>query len=88
MVVHKNVRSTVKKDPLYVDEYHVYIVEGQKEVKENIDKDNEFIGYEVATETEYTKDEYIQMVSEKNSALEEGLTNTQIALAEVYELMG
>ena len=86
MVVRKNVRSTVKKDPLYVDEYHVYVVEGQKEVKENVGKDNEFIGYEV--ETEYTKDEYIQMVSDKNSALEEELTNTQIALTEVYELIG
>ena len=88
MVVRKNVRSTVKKDPLYVDEYHVYVVEGQKEVKENVGKDNEFIGYEVATETEYTKDEYIQRVSDKNSALEEELTNTQIALTEVYELIG
>ena len=88
MVVRKNVRSTVKKDTLYVDEYHVYVVEGQKEVKENVGKDNEFIGYEVATETEYTKDEYIQMVSDKNSALEEELTNTQIALTEVYELIG
>ena len=85
MVVRKNVRSTVKKDPLYVDEYHVYVVEGQKDIKENVGKDNEFIGYEVATETEYTKDEYIQMVSDKNSSLEDGLINTQIALTEVYE---
>ena len=66
----------------------MYVVDGQKEVKENVGKDNEFIGYEVATETEYTKDEYIQMVSDKNSALEEELTNTQIALTEVYELIG
>jgi hypothetical protein len=66
----------------------VYVVEGQKEVRENIGKDNEFIGYEVATETEYTKDEYIQMVSDKNSALENELTSTQIALTEMYELLG
>ena len=85
MVVRKNVRSTVKKDPLYVDEYHVYVVEGQKDIKENVGKDNEFIGYEVATETEYTKDEYIQMVSDKNSSLEDGLINKHIALTEVYE---
>lgn len=88
MVIRKNVRSTVKKDPLYVDEYHVYVVEGQKEVKENIGKDNEFIGYEVATETEYTKDEYIQMVSDRNSTLEDELTGTQVALTEMYELLG
>ena len=66
----------------------MYVVEGQKEVRENIGKDNEFIGYEVATETEYTKDEYIQMVSDKNSALENELTSTQIALTEMYELLG
>lgn len=65
----------------------MYVVEGQKEVKENVGNDNEFIGYEVATETEYTKDEYIQMVSDNNSALKEELTNTQIALTEVYELI-
>jgi len=66
----------------------VYVVEGQREVKENVGEDNEFIGYEVATETEYTKDEYIQMVSDKNTALENEITNTQIALTEVYELLG
>ena len=69
MVVRKNVRSTVKKDPLYIDEYHVYVVEGQKEVKENVGKDNEFIGYEVATETEYTKDEYIQKIHQLGQAV-------------------
>ena len=66
----------------------MYVVEGQKEVKEHVGEDNEFIGYEVATETEYTKDEYIQMVSDKNTALENEITNTQIALTEVYELLG
>lgn len=66
----------------------MYVVEGQKEVKENVGEDNEFIGYEVATETEYTKDEYIQLVSDKNTALENEITNTQIALTEVYELLG
>lgn len=66
----------------------MYVVEGQREVKENVGEDNEFIGYEVATETEYTKDEYIQLVSAKNTALENEITNTQIALTEVYELLG
>lgn len=64
------------------------MVEGQKEVSENVGEENEFVGYEVETETEYTKDEYIQMVSDKNSSLEDELTSTQIALTEVYELLG
>lgn len=36
---------------------------------------------------EYEKDEYIKMISDKNEALEQNLTDTQIALCEVYELM-
>lgn len=34
---------------------------------------------------EYTKDEFIKMLSEKNETLEEELTSTQMALCEIYE---
>ena len=34
---------------------------------------------------EYTKDEFIQMLSEKNKTLEEELTSAQMALCELYE---
>ena len=39
-------------------------------------------------EVQYEKDEYIQMMAEKNTDLEAGLTNTQLALCDVYELIG
>ena len=39
-------------------------------------------------EVQYDKDEYIKMMSEKNSELESQLTDTQLALCEIYELMG
>ena len=37
---------------------------------------------------EYDKDEYISLMSTKNSTMENELTSTQIALCEVYEMLG
>lgn len=39
-------------------------------------------------EIQYEKDEYIRMMAEKNTDLEAGLTDTQLALCDVYELLG
>ncbi len=38
-------------------------------------------------EVQYGKDEYIKIQAEKNAALEQQVTGTQMALCEVYELM-
>lgn len=38
-------------------------------------------------EIQYTKNEYIKLMSEKNSELENQLTNVQLALCEIYETM-
>lgn len=71
MVVHKNVRSTVEKPKMYHDEYHVYVVKGQRKVEENVGEENEFIGYEVAEEIQYDKDEYIDKLAAGNVMLED-----------------
>lgn len=39
-------------------------------------------------EVQYTKDEYIHLLSEKNTSLEKEITSTQLALCSVYELLG
>lgn len=39
-------------------------------------------------EVQYEKDEYIKLISEKNAAVEKQVTDTQLALCEVYELIG
>lgn len=39
-------------------------------------------------EVQYDKDEYIKVMSEKNSELENQLTDTLLALCDVYELIG
>lgn len=38
-------------------------------------------------EVQYEKDEYIELLAKQNSELTDGLTNTQLALCDVYEMM-
>ena len=37
--------------------------------------------------TEYDKNEYIEMISKRNDELEDELTETQMALCDVYEML-
>lgn len=37
---------------------------------------------------QYTKDEYIKLMDEKSAELDAQLTDTQLALCDVYEMMG
>ena len=38
-------------------------------------------------EVQYGKDEYIQLMSEKNESLEDQMTQAQEAMCEIYEMM-
>lgn len=38
-------------------------------------------------EVQYDKDEYIELLANQNAELADGLTDTQLALCEVYEAM-
>ena len=38
-------------------------------------------------EVQYDKDEYIRLMSEKNEALEEQMTQAQEAMCEIYEML-
>ena len=66
----------VNKDTVYV---HTNIVKAKD--KEGNVIDNLYVYDEV----QYTKDEYIQIMAEKNETLERDLTDTQLAIAEIYE---
>lgn len=46
-----------------------------------------FNGWEIAEQIIYEKDEYIRLISEKNSSLEQQATDLQVALTEVYEML-
>ena len=66
----------VNKDTVYV---HTNIVQATDEYGNVVD------GLYVYDEVQYTKDEYIQIMAEKNETLERDLTDTQLAIAEIYE---
>lgn len=84
-----NVRSTASEvKPLEIDEYSVYVNTGITEIHEEAteeDPNSGFDGWEIEEQEIYDKDEYIKLMSEKNSSLEDEATHLQIALTEVYE---
>ena len=72
------VQSAVRPEEKVVDEYSVWL---------NTDI-TETAGGWVYHMVQYSKDEYLALMDEKNAALEEQLTDTQIALCDVYEMIG
>ena len=78
MIDYGRQRSTVKPEPMILDEHSVWIHSNIEEVEETVGEEV-FSGYEFDM-VQYTKDEYI-------SKLNDQLTDTQLALVEVYELI-
>lgn len=85
MIDYGAVRSTVKPDAVEIDEYSVWLNSDIKEI-EMQSEDKTHTEYEF-NQVRYTKDEYIKMIDERNSTLESQLTDTQLALCEIYEGM-
>lgn len=88
MINHGKVRSTIKPEYMVIDEYSVWINEniqeieveeevettdGKKEIKKTTMYESEMFQYE--------KNEFIMQQSEQ-------ITDTQIALCEIYESLG
>ena len=93
MIDHGRVRSTVCPQPMVTDELSVWKHTNITPVTENEGTDKEFVGYEFNM-VQYTKDEYILAQADENAAVkerlqttEQQLTDTQLALCEVYELI-
>jgi len=40
------------------------------------------------TETQYSKDEYIEILAQRNEKLNSDITDVQLALCELYEMLG
>lgn len=80
-------RSTVKPEDVEITESRVFSYEDITEIKvKNPESDDEVTMYEF-TLTEYDKDEYIRIQAEKNASCEEQMTQTQVALCDVYEML-
>ena len=83
----KNVQGSTKQaQPLIVNKDTVYV---HTNIVQATDEDGNVVdNLYVYDEVQYTKDEYIQIMAEKNSQLEKELTDTQLALCELYESVG
>lgn len=87
MIDYGTVRSTVKPDDVEIDEYSVWVNSDIKKIEVQSENGSYTdIEYEY-NQVRYTKDEYIKMIDERNTTLESQLTDTQLALCEIYEGM-
>lgn len=88
MIDYGKVTSFVKPEPKVIDEYSVWINTDIKEISTTIpEKPEELVTLYQYNQVQYDKDEYIGMIDDKNAMLEAQVTDTQLALVEVYELM-
>lgn len=80
MQQYRKVRSTQQPETQVIDEFSVWVAENITPVNEpGIGEQEGFVGYEYDL-TQYTKDEYIKMIDDKNASLEEQLETTQEAV--------
>lgn len=77
------VKSGIKPEPIKIDEYSVWINSDIELYEEEIDGET-FTGFSYHM-VQYDKDEYLRMQITENAALAEEITNTQLALCELYE---
>lgn len=87
MIEYKNVQSTVKPKDIVIDEYSVWVSTNIHEIINDCDGAEPHTEYEFDM-AQYSKDEYINLLDERNKSLEDKLTDTQLAICEVYELIG
>ncbi len=74
MTNYGKVSSTVRPDPIVIDKYSVWVNTEIEEISED-----EFVGYQY-NQKQYDKDEFIRNLGNE-------ITDTQLALTEIYEMM-
>ena len=72
--------------PLVIGYDTVYVHTDIQEYQETIESGETITGYKYH-EIQYTKDEYLQIQADRQSKLEENVTNAQMAILELYESM-
>lgn len=85
MIEHGKVKSTVAPEPLVIDEVNVWVHSNIVPVEEVVGEET-FKGFEYDM-IQYEKDEYIRIMAEQNKTLVSQMTDTQLALIEMYEGM-
>lgn len=78
-------RSAVEPKAVEITESKVFVATDIEQVTAKMDE-QEIQEYQFNL-VEYDKDEYIKIISEKNEELEQQMTDTQMALVEIYEML-
>ena len=80
MTDYGRVRSTVKPEPIVIDDFSVWQNTDIQEVSENVGEENEFVGYEYNM-IQYSKDEFMLQQAAQSAELGE-LVNTILGVNE------
>lgn len=80
MVDYGKVRSTVKPEPIVIDDFSVWQHTNIQDASENVGEENEFVGFEYNM-IQFTKDEFILQQAAHNAELGE-LVNTILGVNE------
>lgn len=80
MVEYGRVRSTVKPEPIVIDDFSVWQHTDIQEISENVGEENEFVGFEFDMK-QYDKNEFILKQAAQNAELGE-LMNTILGVNE------
>ena len=80
----KNVHGSLQQaQPLIIGKTTVYVHSNISQAKD--EEGNIIDDLYVYDEIQYTKDEYIKIMADKNIQLEQEVTETQMALCDIYE---
>lgn len=77
------VNSVVKPKEIIILKNKVFITSNITEIEKTLDGEI-YTEYEYES-TEYSKDEYIGLIAQKNAELESQIIETQLVLCEIYE---
>ena len=86
MIDYGKVRSTIRPEEKVIDNYSVWLNTDIQEVETAMEEET-ITEYEF-NQVRYSKEEYIKMLDDKNADLENEITQAQIAMCEIYEMMG
>ena len=83
---HGKVRAMEQPEPITIDEFSVWTAENIVSVTVADEDGGSHTEYEFDL-TQYGKDEYIHGMIDQNASLEGQLTDAQLALCELYEMI-
>lgn len=84
-VIH-NVHSSIRPDIAQMTDLEVFVASDIRE--HDKETDNGLVREYIYTLTIYDKNAYMQELIEKNKVLEDELLTTQMALCDIYEMLG